>query len=242
VQPLDLNLASRPFKNNTLLWLGFVLAVVLLGGMTVRNFRLWNTHRLLLADLQSEVAGLHGELESLARREQAALRDIGKHDLELLQVKAEKANEVIQWKTFSWTRLFNRLQEVQPPDVQMTSIHPIFRPESQAADAPIEESSGVPVSVEGLAKNLEAFLELERALFRDPHFSRVEPEGTDVDKNSGETVFSLRFVYDPEGGTAVAAAPPAAPAEQDAPADGEPAPDADADAKPEPDPDALPEV
>ena len=56
---------------------------------------------------------------------------------------------------------------------------------------------GVPIGVDGLARNLKAFLDFERALIRSPYFSRVEPERTDVDDRTSETVFSLKFLYKP---------------------------------------------
>jgi hypothetical protein len=50
--------------------------------------------------------------------------------VEQLTIGADKANEVIGWKSFSWTRLFNLLEEVLPHEVQMVSIRPVFRPEA----------------------------------------------------------------------------------------------------------------
>ena len=46
--------------------------------------------------------------------------------LEKLTVQSLKANEVIEWKAFSWTRLFNLMEQIQPWDIRMTSIRPIF--------------------------------------------------------------------------------------------------------------------
>jgi Tfp pilus assembly protein PilN len=199
VLSLELNLASRPFKNNTLLWVGFSLAALFLVWLSLANVRSQRTHVGLLAELEDKVGTIDARHEDLRRRGDVARRDIGGHDLELLKIKAAKANEVIHWKAFSWTRLFNQLEQVQPWDVQMASIHPTFRPQASGRSSREKESAvGVPVAVEGTAKNVKAFLDLERALILSPYFTRVEPDRTDRDTQTRETVFGLRFVYNPE--------------------------------------------
>lgn len=213
MQALDLNLASRPFKNNTLPWSALWVAALVLGAVTVANVRTQRKHAGLLSDLADRVGGIESHREDLEQRDSLARRAIDKFDLEVLNVRAKKANEVIRWKAFSWTRLFNRLEEVLPWDVQMSSVHPTFRPEGQGKVARDTAAFGVPVFVEGTAKNLMAFLEFERALIRSPHFSRIEPERTDVDEQTRETVFGLRFIYDPEMPEGPPPAPALAPAE-----------------------------
>jgi hypothetical protein len=172
---------------------------------------------VLLEELEGRVGEVETSLADLQRREGLARREITQFDLPLLEVKAAKANEVILWKAFSWTRLFNLLEELQPWDVQMASIHPSFRPQADGASGPEPGShvGGVPVSVEGTARSLEAFLEFERALLRSATFSRIEPERTQRTPNTGEIVFALRFHYDPEA----ADGPPPRPDEDDAPAE-----------------------
>jgi hypothetical protein len=200
VQAVDLNLATRPFKNDTLLWIGLVVAVALLGFLSWWNVTTWREHRRLLADLRESQISIGERFGALDRRDQQALRQVDAVDLPVLVTKADKANEVIRWKSFSWTRLFNLLQEIQPWDVQMTSIHPVFRGDRRGARNELEDLEQVPVSVEGTAKTLRDFLAFERALIFDPHFDRVEPDNIATDDNSGETIFRLRFLYDPRVG------------------------------------------
>lgn len=198
MQTLDLNLATRPFRNNTLLWLGHGLALAVLLVFAVWNVRTWIEHRENLADLRSQVADIDQRFAKLDQRDRKAQAQIKGFDLASLRVRAAKANEVIRWKAFSWTGLFNDLEALQPNDVRMTTVHPVFRARERlgAAEAGVDPDT-VPVSVEGLARDHEAFLELERALLRDAHFVWVEPERTATDEQSRETVFQLRFLYDP---------------------------------------------
>ena len=210
MQSLDLNLASRPFRNNTLLWVGFGLTLLTLLVMTGLNLRSHASHRSELEALQGRVSGIESHRRGLHARAATARREIGTVDVEALAIRAQKANEVIRWKAFSWTLLFNRLEEVQPYDIQMASIQPAFRPQADVSNARnLDQVAGVPVAVDGTARDLRAFFALERALVDSPYFTRVEPERTDTDGQTGETVFRLRFIYDPD----VPGGPPPRPEE-----------------------------
>jgi hypothetical protein len=215
VQTYGLNLASRPFRNNTLPWLAFTVTAAVLAVLTVSNVRSYREHRVLADDLRGNMSSAAAEFAELAQRESAANRGIARYPVDRLRVRAGKANDAIRWKAFSWTRLFNQLQHVLPWDVQLTAIRPVFRdPRRRKADATLPETS-VPVYVEGVAKTLEDFTEFERALFEDPHFDRVEPDGYEKDEVTDETLFRLRFLYDPEPeapGETAPAAPEAAEA------------------------------
>jgi hypothetical protein len=197
VQAVDLNLASRPFKNDTLLWSALLAALSVLTFVSWYNLQTWLENRALLGDLRESQASLRQRLDGLERRDSAALRGIDKYNLPALGAQAEKANEVIRWKSFSWTRLFNQLEQVQPWDVQMNSIHPVFRTTGRGMRDEIEDPDQVPVSVEGTAKTLKDLLAFERQLIFDPHFDRIEPESYANDETTGETVFRMRFLYDP---------------------------------------------
>ena len=194
MQALDLNLASRPFRNNTLPWAGLTLLALLLGAFTWWNATSWlsveerlQARRAIITDLKTR----HDRCDLRDRKAEAALK---KSDVAYLKVQADRANAVISRKALSWTRLFNILEKVQPYEVRMTRISPMFA----GADASDVPKGAVPVSVKGFSREIRAFLEFERALLFDPHFDRVEPEASSVDE-SGEVEFQLSFLYYPGG-------------------------------------------
>jgi len=203
VRTLDLNLASRPFRNNTLLWVGHS---VLMGSVVAATA--WNTVTFLetggkLEDLRSSVGSIENRLDRVEVLERRLEADIARHDLKYLATQTARANDVIARKALSWTRLFNLLEKVQPYEVKMVSVRPVFGRGSPTSGAPlvVRDRPGediVPVSVEGTARDLNAFLDLERALIADPHFDRVEPERR-THARDGEVLFLLSFLYDPAG-------------------------------------------
>lgn len=196
MQVLELNLASRPFKNDTLLWVGFLTGLVLLGWASWWNVQAYTGHRELIASVHESNTSMRERFARIDLRGKAAVKEIEGYDLNQLRLRSDKANEVIRWKSFSWTKLFNHLEQVQPWDVQMTSVRPVFR-SRVGRERSIDDLEQVPVSVEGVARDVKEFFKLQRALIFDPHFNRVDPEGINTDRNSGETVFRMRFFYDP---------------------------------------------
>jgi len=163
-------------------------------------------------------------MSELDRRDSEAIRRIEKFNLGEIGVKSDKANHVIRFKAFSWTRLFNLLQEVQPYNVQMMSIHPVFRGDPGRMRTAVEDPDQVPVSVEGVAKSLKDLLELERSLIGSAHFDRVDPEHYAVDEHTREVIFRMRFLYDPRVALEqeVLLAADSAPVEGDSPPAAEP--------------------
>lgn len=236
MQSLDLNLATRPFKNNTLLWGGYLGAILVLVAFSVWNVITWEDHKQRLADLQITLGSIDDKMRDLENRDVRARHGIEAYDLEVLDVQASKANEVIDWKAFSWTRLFNLLERIQPNDIRMTSIRPIFRGRQMGDPAgtrlALEERS-IPVAVEGVAKGFADLLQLQDVLQSDAHIRRVSPDRLHK-TDRGEIVFQLRFLYFPNAPAAVEAVEetPAGAEEQ-----GETAPEpevADEDALPAP--------
>ena len=67
MQVVELNLASRPFKNDTVLWVGFLTGVLLLAWWTWWNVQTYSSHRALLASLQESNSSLRARFVERAR-------------------------------------------------------------------------------------------------------------------------------------------------------------------------------
>lgn len=201
MRPLELNVASRPFRNNTPIWTAHGLLLV-----AVIAFSVWNAHTAVTATrklnaLQADLGSVERQLGDLDRREESAVQGIRVFDPKTLQFQADKANDIILRRGLSWTRLFNTLETVVPYEVKMTAVRPIYgtRQTSSVGSKDGVFAGTVPVDVEGRAQSFESFLELERALIMDPHFAGVEPIRNESPPGSSEVTFQLRFLYDPDG-------------------------------------------
>lgn len=208
MQRLDLNLASNPFRNNTLLWIGYGSAVVLLVLFSVWNVNTFVDYRARLLELRDTVGTFQTQRLDLEHRGRRALDGIRGFDVESLEIKTNKANEVIAWKAFSWTRLFNTLERVLPYQVRMNSVRPIFNPTGGRQNDSDIQAGAMPVAIEGTARSFDDLAELQRAFLADAQIGRVEPERVDKTE-SGEFVFQLRFMYVPVKDDHEATEPPA---------------------------------
>jgi hypothetical protein len=136
------------------------------------------------------------EQNDLESRHRTVLRGIKDFDRVAIARRASKANEVIDWRAFSWTRLFNRLESVLPYKIKMTSVRPIFRSREREFDESDPRRS-MPVKVEGLARDWEALFKLQDDLFKNESFGVVNPRNINKLDN-GELAFSIEFTYYPD--------------------------------------------
>ena len=122
---LKLNLATRPFYNervidSVLLLLGIVALVLMVtGGRTV--FQLSNTYTdvVRMAELSETQVGT-------VTQEMVALnQSVSEDELEALRLSAAEANRLIDQRVFSWTKLFNIIEQTLPNRVMLTGLRPI---------------------------------------------------------------------------------------------------------------------
>jgi len=216
MRALEINLASRPFRNDAPLWAALTLVVLAVAGFTTWNVRRAFEVRAAIAAARGDMASTDQTLAGLDQREAEARRAIAAIDIAALGEGVLMANEFLVRRGMSWTKLFEQLERVQPYEVRMTSIRPmpVDRTREPAGAGAGVAAEAIPVAVNGVAQSLAAFLEFERALLLDDHFARVEPVRTEFE-GDGQVQFELRFQYDPEGrlgieaGTALPAVLPA---------------------------------
>jgi Tfp pilus assembly protein PilN len=128
---LRTNLSTRPFYNERAVQLGLaalaVLVAVLTGFNIVEVVRLTATQRTLGAH------AVESEREaSRLRTEAAAVRaQINAKELETVASAAREANGIIDQRAFSWSGLFDQLEQTLPDDVRITAVDPSLGPQGQ---------------------------------------------------------------------------------------------------------------
>jgi len=216
MRPIEINLATRPFRNNTLYWAGFGSAVLALAAVSVVNVWLFLGYGSTMRRHREDLTSNQQRREALARDERQLSVKLAKLDFKGLAQQSEFANDAIRRRIFSWTELFNRLEEVVPPAVMMIAI----RPEIQA--------EGISVVAEGSAKDQEGLLQFEENLIRNPRFARIFPGSERREQRGQDLRFSLKFDYVPDGsprtGTAAPAVKGPEPPVKEPTAQGKPAP------------------
>lgn len=131
---ITLNLGRRPAENLRrvrLVWGGALglLAALLLMLATVALVGWLGTRHI-----QAQTAALRAEMAPLQAdqaRAQAPLRD---PQTRAVLDRAAFFNQLIDRKSVSWTRLFERLEQIMPSGVELVSLRPLARDGAQAVD------------------------------------------------------------------------------------------------------------
>ncbi len=189
-QPLGMNLARRPFTNDILIWSGVGLLLV-----AVLSLSLWNGGQFLatksqVREMTSRRQALDRQMGDAGQRERDLIREIEAARSGLLTSRATFANTIIQSHAFSWTRLFNELEKVMPLGVRLVNIRPRI-------------GDGIHIRMNGVARNSQAFWELQDNLDAWPVFGNVYPDGIAPSASragvmAGELIVSLETEYFPD--------------------------------------------
>lgn len=121
---LKINLATRPFYNEraidtVLLLLGTgALLLLVVGGRTV--FQLSNTY----ADVVKTAERSEAQAGTVAQETVALNQSVSEDELEALRLSASEANRLIDQRVFSWTELFNVIEQTLPDRVMLTGLRP----------------------------------------------------------------------------------------------------------------------
>jgi len=128
---LRTNLATRPFYNERAVQFVLGALVVLVAAVTAFNvielIRLTGSQRILGAhavESEGEAARLRSDAASIRAQ-------INPKELEVVASAAREANNIIDQRAFSWSELFDQLEQTLPDDVRITAVEPSLSPQGQ---------------------------------------------------------------------------------------------------------------
>lgn len=123
------NLSTRPFYNERAVHLVLgALALVVLALTAVNLYEIVQLSRQNTG-LAARIDRDRNEAARLTREAARIRRGIDQDELQLVVNAAREANTIIDQRTFSWTALFNALEQTLPPDVMLTAVQPSFNDE-----------------------------------------------------------------------------------------------------------------
>ena len=160
----DFNFSRAPFGNDRLPRLVFTLAAALVLGVTlVHGFFLARSLVREQEALDITVDGLKGELEATDAAISRTEASLAQQQTALANERTEFLTRIYRHKGFSWTGLFNELEEITPAAVRITSI------------APFENEGEIAVTMTLVGRTLTNVLEMVRALEASAIFATVFP-------------------------------------------------------------------
>jgi len=195
---LDINLASQPYEDARQFWMRWGTAVVLAGLFTLvlltltisgwvnarRDHQAMAEKRALIAD--RDRLRVNAE-DFLNRPENRNTRDM-----------SQFLNELIERKSFSWTRVLENLEKVMPARVHLVAINPQLDEDNQL---------GLKMTVAGDSR--ERAIELARRMEESGRFSQTNITGERATQSTtGDTEqMDIVATYIPEPLAASAPAP-----------------------------------
>lgn len=215
-----LNLASRPFRNETLPALGFGLACVVLLALTVQHVL---ALRRILPGRDSELHKEVAVLEQEQVRLRAEARDLrGPRPAPTVLAHWALVKDLVDRRTFWWSDLLVRLEETLPPRTRLVSI------------APMVKEGQVRLEITAVVRSTDAGLELGRVLEKRIEFRDVRPASISSTKEGDEEFrYTMRYAPPAPGTPAASPAKGAQDSSTQEPDDPTSIPDPGADTEPE---------
>ncbi len=187
---LNINLATKPYQDVRRIlmqWGGLVLllalATVALVWTAVSS---WRESR----DVNQKIAVVETEIGALDRAHADAVAVLRLPQNRSVVETSKFLNELIERKSFSWTRVFMQLEEIMPPSLHVVSISPELHTKTNTVE--------VHLTVAGTSR--EAAVELVKRLEQSPSFrdARIAEESAIQEKDSTDTIkFQMTAVYVP---------------------------------------------
>jgi type IV pilus assembly protein PilN len=150
------------------------------------------------AQLVRQAEAGDARLMEVEKRLAEARNTVRPEEVKAASQQVEFINAAIRRKAFSWTLFLNRMEEVLPDGVGVTSINPDF--------------VSLNVGIAGTALDMKRLTEFIERLTKSPYFEDVPPvfhtSEVVVDKDIGKTLqkFNLQIHYNPEGAKRAASA------------------------------------
>jgi hypothetical protein len=218
VEPL--NLARRPFLNSRPV-VRVALLLWLLGlGLLLVNLWQFLGYRGRSADKREQIARKETEIENQRAALARLQKTLDSFNLEAQNQKVDFLNKQIAERTFSWSRLLDRVAERLPNDVRLNRLAPLTGEKAErqlqrsggtAARRPAKASDLVPLLITGESRNDEALLSFVDSLFKPP-FTEANLAREERAEDGKTLKFEISVQYRPGPPAAAAAAPGAGPA------------------------------
>jgi type IV pilus assembly protein PilN len=181
---IDINLASHPYEDSRQFWgrwgtalaLSIVVTLALVA-VTVSGWLAARHDHLRIAELKASIAQrdrTRQEAEDFLNRPQnRATRD-----------QSQFLNELIERKSFSWTRVLEDLEKVMPARVHLVSIHP-----------ELDEDNKLSIRMLVAGDSRDKALELARRMEESKHFAQtyIQTESFTAASGNNRNVDPVQF-------------------------------------------------
>ncbi len=184
---LDINLATHPYEDAREFWVRWGLGVGVLAaltlfllGVTVNDWGKAGRDRREIAQLQQQIAERDRE-----RAQAQSYLDLAAN--RSTRDQSQFLNGLIQRKSFSWTRVFEDLEQVMPGNLHVVSLRPELNDQSQ-----------MELQMKVACDSRAAAVELVHRMEGSKHFQGAQLVDASEASQSGNIAASVTAVYVPD--------------------------------------------
>jgi type IV pilus assembly protein PilN len=186
---LDVNLASQPYEDARQFWLRWGTALAGMAILTLILLTLTITGWFAAQRDHAQIAKLKADIAQRDQKRLQAEAFLNRPENRSTRDQSQFLNELIERKSFSWTRVLEDLEKVMPARVHLVSIHPELDDENQLK---------LKMSVAGDSR--DRALELARRMEDSRRFAQtyIENESFRPSTNGDPFQFNIVANYVPE--------------------------------------------
>jgi Tfp pilus assembly protein PilN len=191
---IDINLATQPYEDSRRFWIYWGSGPGVLGLITLVLAYLAIAGFVQASHERAKIAGLQREIAAYDQEKANAETMLGLPANRIVRDQSRFLNDLFQRKEFSWTKVFEDMEQVMPAHLHVVSIHP---------DMSKENNLEIKLVVAGESR--EQALDLVRKMEGSQRFrqTEIESERQEVQPTNGDRVlFDLSAQYIPSGETA----------------------------------------
>lgn len=186
---LDINLASQPYEDARQFWLRWGTALVVASILTLMLMVSTTTGWYNARRDHQQITELRAQIAQRDQKRREAEEFLSRPENRTTRDQSQFINQLIERKSFSWTRVLEDLEKVMPTRVHLVSIHPELDDDNQLA---------IKLVVAGDSR--ERAIELARRMEDSRPFTRTSiGQETSRVSTTGDTVqLNIDAIYVPE--------------------------------------------
>ena len=179
---LDINLASQPYEDARQFWLRWGTALGVSAVLTLALLTITVTDWFAARRDHAQIAVLRTQIAQRDRTRQQAENFLSQPSNRTTRDQSQFLNGLIQRKAFSWTRVFEDLEQVMPSNLHVVSLRPELNDQGQ-----------VELDMKVVGDRREAAVELVHRMEGSKHFQSAQlvQENQEAQAGVGATVVSI---------------------------------------------------
>jgi len=185
---LDINLASQPYQDSSNFWFrwGLALGAAILATAALLTYTV--TQCLQARREQADIDSIRSKIAALTEQEISAKAFLDRPENRDTRDRSQFLNDLFHRKAFSWTKVFEDLEQVMPAHLHVVSIHPELNTSNQLE---------IKLTVAGESR--DRALELVRKMESSQRFQQTAINRENAQAGAGQEVqFEISALYVPE--------------------------------------------